>query len=1566
MTTSKFLRQGVDYLGFLEAKLRDLRGFAALVNELIQNADDAPGVTSMKFDICDAELVVENNGSFREIDFERMQNIAGGGKREEEGTTGAFGIGFIAVYQITDHPELFSTGRHWIFRPEEPEERRIEESIIEDEGLTRFRLPWAMDPDSPVRRALRIEAVSPEDIERFTKEISEVLPDTMLFLRKLERIELCCNGKRMKLIQRLVDRNQIIIQDGTNVRLWYLLSGHFVEEEKHLRAEFGARIEPKRSSEVKVAIPEPGVEVEGRLCAYLPTQHRTRLPFHINADFFPSSDRKRILFENDYQARWNEAAIRAAAKLIANELPKIRDILGHKALWDLINRAKGIHQESEMGKVERVMGEFWTGIRSRIMELDLVWTSTQQWKHPSKTYLLEHEDEHLALPVLEKVGLDIVHPDLRPYFGLLRSRDVDVSLLGALELADALISSGLTHAITLEQAPHWLQSVKNREILGQEIEILLNRRMIKQGRKQALEALGKCSIALGVDGRLHPPKELYQTDEQTAAMFRAVGLKTMFVSNDNHHSIINLVPEFDLVEAIKALEQCDIKELESNWKEGFWEPKQLISWFSERKSKLIAEPELRVRFIRLSIFPSSGHLCPLVNLAVPGTFEDPLNLATLVDLQSLPGLREFLIEFGAKELTFDVYARQQVPHAFSINQNIPPELRRKLVVLLAKHMGEILADEEIRDHLARCSLVECNDGEFRKPSEVYLHKSAIEVLGPDTPVAVVPKKHRETIHKLYKWLGVAERPRPSDLLMRIRSLTATTPSQENRKCIQGIFAHLAERWDEEGNSLQNTLADLKTLAWLPALGDNSTWYHPSDVYAAYRSHLFETQGRFLDIDRSVQVQSKANNLMKFLGVQFEPKPIQVVKHLLTCIGTKREVNQEVYRYLNDNAEDGSIQLLRDKACLLLPGGTYVKPSDVFWNDHPFGRYRFRLGSELRRFNALFEKLGVKELPQATDAFKVLREISDEFGNNPLDEEAYRILLQCWVFLGKELEDGALTPDILVELRKRKVIPDDRKVLNPPGWMFFDDRPGLAQKFGGFLDHNVIPRIQGAWRAMMAAGVRQLSQAIKSELVDCQEPRDEEEVMRRLEERRLLLARVAELSQNNKEMIVNLASLNTLVVKKAKMIRVRYTITEFKNTVHTEPEEVKAYFEHASNTLYCQPDEMGQIPWAALARELAYAIMTPSTEAGQFASGIKEVLIAESYQEASQMLDDLGYPHLKEIGNSVTRNILVNDLGGKPVEETDYNLETNSPVGSSLTPPEDVLAGTTPDNNRARVGGTKTVCGVSIDGDEQNNSSKTPRTPIRLGLGGQGPGIKGRVTSTKDKGYESLTREEKIERLRSILERLTAATIEPLISTDEELSMDEVAATLEEPADKKYRAAAMDYERSEGRFPEERTQNQPGYDIVSYNGPPGTPGRKLVRRIEVKGRTGTWEKDGVVSLSRRQFMDAIQDTKNQSDYWLYVVCEEKDGQMKVITLRNPASRTVQFELRAATWRWAAEDEKVLERKDGNGCRQSGAAQVDISNLEAHIRPSGPSDDEHGPFPGPNEFETDENDFENAEE
>lgn len=60
------LSQGIDYLGFLNAKLRDLKGWATLLNELVQNADDPDDATRITLDVTDDGLIVENDGLFTE------------------------------------------------------------------------------------------------------------------------------------------------------------------------------------------------------------------------------------------------------------------------------------------------------------------------------------------------------------------------------------------------------------------------------------------------------------------------------------------------------------------------------------------------------------------------------------------------------------------------------------------------------------------------------------------------------------------------------------------------------------------------------------------------------------------------------------------------------------------------------------------------------------------------------------------------------------------------------------------------------------------------------------------------------------------------------------------------------------------------------------------------------------------------------------------------------------------------------------------------------------------------------------------------------------------------------------------------------------------------------------------------------------------------------------------------------------------------------------------------------------------------------------------------------------
>jgi hypothetical protein len=113
---NQYISRGIDYRGHLASRLRDLEGFDTLAYELIQNADDAEGVSKISFDITDKALIVENDGKFSDCgqggeqqecswkgekgymcDFHRFRMVSSEDKRRQEDTTGAFGVGFSVV-----------------------------------------------------------------------------------------------------------------------------------------------------------------------------------------------------------------------------------------------------------------------------------------------------------------------------------------------------------------------------------------------------------------------------------------------------------------------------------------------------------------------------------------------------------------------------------------------------------------------------------------------------------------------------------------------------------------------------------------------------------------------------------------------------------------------------------------------------------------------------------------------------------------------------------------------------------------------------------------------------------------------------------------------------------------------------------------------------------------------------------------------------------------------------------------------------------------------------------------------------------------------------------------------------------------------------------------------------------------------------------------------------------------------------------------------------------------------------------------------------------------------------
>src|SRR5690554_5356459 len=195
--------------------------------ELIQNADDAKAEV-VTFDVTDEGLYVFNSGQFTycgdlnnecaflaesnyKCDYHRITDVGSGGKLARNENIGRFGIGFVSTYQITDHPEIRSSGIKLTLLPEKGEWNI--ESFHQPSGTT-FFLPWANDHKSVSRAALGISHVNPEHIDQLIADFKKVLRKSLLFLRNIKTAELRRNGK-------LVLGCNLNRKDGSNLSITY-------------------------------------------------------------------------------------------------------------------------------------------------------------------------------------------------------------------------------------------------------------------------------------------------------------------------------------------------------------------------------------------------------------------------------------------------------------------------------------------------------------------------------------------------------------------------------------------------------------------------------------------------------------------------------------------------------------------------------------------------------------------------------------------------------------------------------------------------------------------------------------------------------------------------------------------------------------------------------------------------------------------------------------------------------------------------------------------------------------------------------------------------------------------------------------------------------------------------------------------------------------------------------------------------------------------------------------------------------------------------------------------------
>ena len=1525
----EYLAQGVDFLGTLNAKLRDLRGWSTLLYELVQNADDAQGATTLTIRVNEDALIVENDGTFsdcgqvehpacawsiegdgrKRCDFHAFRLVASGHKRVEEGTTGAFGIGFIAVYQITDHPELQAGRWHWQLHPEAEERERI--WVLESRGAfkgTRFVFPWAK-LETELRRRLGAQAVPVSIDVDIVSELEEACILAAPFLKRLSALRLYANGQRRLEISCSRDSNagdllvDVVSNGKSSTRLWRTFTGDFSAEGGELKRRFGSSIEDKRRSTVTLAVPQGALEsTAGLLYATLPTAHEIDVPVLINADFFPSTDRKKILFDADYQGEWNRAVIRCAARTLAANLLDVRDLMQAPGdFWGLIKAVNEMEAGTHGGKVDKVFGEFWHLTSAVLRTGPFVWDSHGKWSKPADVAQLPSvgEDEPV-IPLLHDLQVSVVHPDLRGYTNLLRDSAVGVRYLSAEDLATALERRGLTSNRSPNETPRWLRSRENRAFFG-DLVLRYIGRLAREARPSAESRIGRCAIALQTDTSFGPPSLLYATDDSSRALVSKVNPELGWIHPREPSSILRFARAFEVSEAVSVLERVDSEAIKAaSGKDGSLIG-ELLEWFATRRSQLVGNPGLTTRLCALRLWRSGQGLFPLTELAVPGGFEDPLGLAKVLDPVLASRFGTFLIEdLGAQPLSFSIYLSVHVARELTSSSPPTSKVRERLFDLIARKLGEIRDDSHLMSRVGALPVVKCMDGKFRTAVDTHLPTRVnLLVLGSDAATQVADAwAKRPSANELLVAIGSRMSPSAEHVIQRVEGLTSGPNSPERRANIAGVVEGLAALFSELGAAERAEFTGLRDLRWMPAVGKEG-WHQPAQLFVQARRYLFESQANFVDFPAGLQ--QRAADFLKFLNIRAEPDISQVVAHLLHCANNSVAVNAQVYEFLDQNYESASVAGLKGRACLHEGDGKYLKPQDCFWSSHPFGQYRVALQPDWRRFSRLLSRLDVKEAPRADDAISVLSELSKSYWDHrvvcPQDQA---VANQCWSFLGG-LDDPTLEQHVVA--LGSSVALNHRGFFKRPAELIFDDRPGVIERFEGALDSHVIQLSEPSATALRVAGVRALSDLLIVDLVDCDVVADAEHESERLANRWPLVRRIFAAGHSKIDM------LGAPTVQSADVLRVVYRVNRFASIA----ESAHAYLDRQQDLIYF--DRNSPMKWTHIAREISS--IAAAGEASLLAPAIKEALQPHSIAEAEATLDALGVPRTLEdqaadlqSGRSMAAPPEMDDASTAPDGEPDQDRNTSFTLGTEQSPqnvdPPSTLQSFTPNSPDELRPDEESEVQPSPESDEVTGTSDLPNSDDVT----DDEEMPKSATPPKRPKTPARSKTKPRPVLRSFLSG----------DPDEESSLSDEEKQRRRNTDRAGVKHVMEYESRAGRFPVEMPHENEGYDIESCDA-----SGDVIRYIEVKSLSGAW--DGYnVKVTPAQFRRAQRELH---EFWLYVVEHAGSAAPQLRRIQNPAGGVTEFRFDDG---WTCVEEvspiRTQNQKDSSGNQDLRTAPLSV--------------------------------------
>lgn len=410
------------------------------VMELIQNAEDNtydPTVQPfIKFSINPGILVVYNN----ELGFtpEDVENICSVGqtiksKKKDEGYIGEKGIGFKSVFKVSDSPKIISNGFQFEFK-------RSDGSNLG--YIVPYWLPTI--PEYADRQVTNIILPLRDDARERLNLFDEIDPTLILFLRKLQRIEIIDNiNDNSKTVTKSGSEGLVAIDYQNQSQYWRVIRATARVPQEIAGQE--PRREDVRNTDVVLAFPvsETGLPISIRkeskpdIFAFLPVK-KCGFNFIIQADFLLTSNREDILQDS----LWNQWLRSSIPDVLVKALEEFkRDEELRTTFFKYLSLPEEIDDEFFNPLMHQTFQAF--------SNIECILTESGSWKRPCDVYYAEG-----ALKAL------VSNDELRSNFG--KEYVADTFYLKK-ELRDLLGIEDFTPKLLIEclKHPEWVKKHSN-------------------------------------------------------------------------------------------------------------------------------------------------------------------------------------------------------------------------------------------------------------------------------------------------------------------------------------------------------------------------------------------------------------------------------------------------------------------------------------------------------------------------------------------------------------------------------------------------------------------------------------------------------------------------------------------------------------------------------------------------------------------------------------------------------------------------------------------------------------------------------------------------------------------------------------------------------------------------------------------------------------------------------------------------------------------------------------------------------------------------------------------------